>query len=280
MILSLGAYGGLRGCPDFAPFTTRTGGCSNVPEELSSLAPSQMTEANLATRGWSYNQETGVMTPATNANYINPATGTDYWAGLETTEAAAAGEASMAEAAGRRLGLDISCRTYQNYNPAGPSLFGNDCTINGQSGHDAGLLLRPGGFEIAVAEASRAAGSPVSHVFLSPNSAPQIVYMPPATGRIATPAGVQFVERASTYTGGSGGGSQQTSTPPASRPSTPAAGSGTQNSPARTSSDITSSLPAPIRDVVNQASQATGLDAVPLLALAGVALFVLIGGRR
>lgn len=278
MILSLGAYGGLRGCPDFAPFTTRTGGCSNVPEELSSLAPSQMTEANLATRGWSYNQETGVMTPATNANYINPATGTDYWAGLETTEAAAAGEASMAEAAGRRLGLDISCRTYQNYNPGGASLFGNDCTINGQSGHDAGLLLRPGGFEIAVAEASRAAGSPVSHVFLSPNSPPQIVYMPPATGRIATPAGVQFVERANTYTGGS----QQTSTPSGSRPSAPATGSSIPNPPARASStpDIASSLPAPIRDVVNQASQATGLDTVPLLALAGVALFVLVGGRR
>jgi hypothetical protein len=111
----------------------------------------------------------------------------------EQTAAAAQAEADEAERQGAALGVSVDCEVRANCSPvvSGGSpgsetacLYWSECTVAGNPGHDAGLLIRPGGFQIAVTEASRAAGTPLK-------SAP--VFRPPGA---AAPAGSAIVTSA------------------------------------------------------------------------------------
>lgn len=70
---------------------------------------------------------------------------------IEDSYAAAAAEGQQAEAKGAQLGIPTVCEVVTNRNPiSGEDKYWADCTVKGVEGNDAGLLLQPGGFNVAL----------------------------------------------------------------------------------------------------------------------------------
>ena len=164
MLLSLR---GLGACPDFAPYQGPNGFCSNVPPSASSAPPADVVQ----------NTSTGV--------YEHVYTDADrslqealYAPGAaETSRDAALREQNEAIRQAQARGLPISCDLVLNSAPGVPGLWWSACTVAGVPGNDAGLLIRPGGLEIAAAEARRVTGQPVPLLPATP------AYVPPVTNQ-------------------------------------------------------------------------------------------------
>lgn len=162
MMLSLRGMG--SDCPAFAPYRlpeSRGGGCSNVPPE---------TEAQGVPAGAIQNPVTGVYEIAyTDANrdwnemMYAPGAG-------ESTLAAAEAEQAEAYRQAAQRGIPISCQIRVNSSPYSPAVYWSECSVGGDPGHDAGLLIRPGGWNIATTAANTATGQQ-----LSPGSAPAVI---------------------------------------------------------------------------------------------------------
>lgn len=287
MILSAHGFG-LRGlgadCPSWAPYASANGGCSNVPPELASVDISSFED-----RGYSFQNGVAVAQPVeaagdSGAYGYAPAGGYGVSlpaAMLEASRAEADADARRAEERGRQLGLNVACTTYQNTSPGSPSLFGTDCTVNGQPGHDADLLMLPGGFNIAATSAQYAAGNPVQHLALSTQAAPQYDYINP--GVPDTLSDIRAVP--------SSGANVLTLSPPPAPPAGPrtqaAAGAATieravsgTSVQTNTTQNLIDRARAAAEPVLGQASASTGLSSTTLLLIAGAAaLFLFTRGK-
>jgi len=294
VILSRNAIGlrGLRGlgadCPSYAPYSTSNGGCSNVPESLSQAVFSEFDDY-----GYGYKDGIAVATPepvGESGNYAAGAGG-GYQnaltaAALEASLAEAEADARRAEQQGRALGLNVTCKTYQNTNPGGASLFGTDCTVNGQPGHDADLLNLPGGWNIAATSAQYAAGNPVQHLQLSTQSAPRYDYVNPNTPDTLTEIRRQetVAPPPNTVTVPSGQPApvrmtpNQAASPAPAPPAVTGAATGTTPGATQNFLDIARGALSP---VVDQAAASAGLSGSTVLLIGGAALlFFLMRGSR
>ena len=149
MILSLK---GLGACPAFAPYEGANGFCLNVPPAAPSAPPADVVQ-NTATGVYErvYTDANRDLNEALNA----PGAG-------EASRAAALAEQQEAIRQATARGLPISCEVVENSAPGMPAIWQSVCTVAGVPGNDAGLLIRPGGLEIAATEARRVTGQPVS----------------------------------------------------------------------------------------------------------------------
>lgn len=129
------------GCPDWAPFRSRNGGCSNVQE----LA----TPAAVRTDPF-----TGAPTPTSVlVDQVRAQAG--VFQDLAQQQAIAA----EAERQGAARGLNVKCDVSRSDSPvdAGAFVLQTLCSVNGQPDFAGNLLIQPGGWQIAVTELNRAA---------------------------------------------------------------------------------------------------------------------------
>jgi hypothetical protein len=123
-------------CPAIAPIRWSDGTCSNYAEPGTIPLPGAQ--------------------PGLPPNY-SPTPGA-----AEASRAAADAEGAEAERQGAALGLSVDCITRANCGPSaiggnpGPveCLYWSECTVNGDPGHDAGLLIQSRGWQVAATEAS------------------------------------------------------------------------------------------------------------------------------
>ncbi len=172
MIRGLGAD-----CPPFAPYRlpdSRGGGCSNIPPgvEFNSGPPAGVMQ-NPVTGVY----ETVYLDASRDMNEALYAPGAG-----ESTRAAAEAEQAEAMRQARERGVPISCEIRTNSAPGVPAIFWSECTVAGVPGHDAGLLIRPGGWNIAATEAARVTGQSISLVPVAP------AYIPPGAQAAASAA--------------------------------------------------------------------------------------------
>lgn len=112
----------------------------------------------------------------------------------ESSRAAAEAEQAEAYRQAAQRGIPISCQIRTNSAPGVPAMFWSECSVGGDPGHDAGLLIRPGGWNIATTAVNTATGQQ-----LSPGSAPTVT--PPgqqAAASVATGRPNQSVPPADT----------------------------------------------------------------------------------
>jgi hypothetical protein len=174
--------------------------------------------------------------------------------------------AADAQREGAARGLNITCKMI----PLGGDLlnnnqqvYGTDCTVNGNPGQDAALLLTGSGFEIAAVEASRVAGKPMM-------SAPQF----------AASAGYQFLAPTSQQSPAAlptaPVGTVKTTPPPSAIPPV----SPTPTVPTSTASKILSD----VSTIAEQAQAAVADFGIPTwvwyAGAAGAAAFFLMKGKR
>lgn len=237
MILSLRGLG--SDCPAFAPYrlpAERGGGCSNVPPESEGAgAPPAGAIQNPVTGVY----ETVYVDPSRDMNEVLYAPGAG-----ESSRAAAEAEQAEAVRQARERGIPISCQIRTNSAPGVPAIFWSECSVGGDPGHDAGLLIRPGGWNIATAAVNTA-----TNQNLSPGSAPPVI-----------PPGQQAAASAAT-------GRPNQSVPPADT-SVPMK-TGVPNTGSAMSAAQAGAAPAP--------SPAVGADWTWLLLAAGAALFFMRG---
>jgi hypothetical protein len=195
-------------------------------------------------------------------------TGSGYVVRTSSDPAIMAKIAADAEAQGRARGLNITCKMI----PMGGDLmnnnrqvYGTDCTVEGNPGQDAALLLTGSGFEIAAVEAARVAGSPMSTVPQFQASA-GYPFLPPSA-QVASPAGVT------------------TDAPVGVMKTAPPAGPATGAAAAIPASAgaVASKVFSDISTVAEQAQAAISSAGIPTwvwLAGAGAAAFFLMKGKR
>ncbi len=156
---------GLGGCPAIAPYETTGGSCSNIPPGVST-DPDAFVQtpftSGILPGGYFMNTVTGVVEKLTIPQGSSQQEITYAAGAAEATRAAAEAEGAAAMAGGRARGLNVACETRENKSPNSPSMFFSECVVNGTPGHDAGLLIRPGGYEIASAEVARVGGKPLT----------------------------------------------------------------------------------------------------------------------
>lgn len=163
-------------CPSFAPYrmpASRGGGCSNVPPEAEASGPPAGVTQNPVTGVY----ETIYVDPNRDLNEAMYAPGAG-----EANRAAAQAEQDEAIRQARERGIPISCELRTNSAPGVPAIFWSECTVAGVPGHDAGLLIRPGGWNIATTEALRVTGE-----YISPGSVTP-AYIPPGQQAAASAA--------------------------------------------------------------------------------------------
>jgi hypothetical protein len=190
-------------CPEFAPYESG-GRCSNVPPGVDAsrdvFVQTPDTRPEDVPSGYFMNPFTGVVEVQTAIQEASRARGSG--AG-EIDRSNAELEAREAERFGRARGLNVGCEVRANCGPgtAGGSptsetscLYWADCTVNGSAGHDAGLLLYPGGWESAVVEIARESGHPLTSVPMFTN--------PAAVQRPSGPSGSPAAPASSSPTSG------------------------------------------------------------------------------
>ncbi len=164
MILALR---GLGECPAFAPYLLANGACSNVPPQTASAPPADVVQ----------NTATGVYERVYTDADRTLQEALQSPGAAESSRDAALREQNEAIRQAQARGVPISCDLVLNSAPGVPGLWQSVCNVAGNPGNDAGLLIRPGGLEIAVTEARRVTGQPVS---LAPSTP---AYVPPATNQ-------------------------------------------------------------------------------------------------
>ncbi len=244
MLVSLN---GLGACPAFAPYEGANGFCSNVPPSAASAPPADVVQ----------NTSSGV--------YERVYTDADrslqealYSPGAaEASRDAALREQNEAIRQAQARGLPISCDLVLNSAPGVPGLWSSICTVAGVPGNDAGLLIRPGGLEIAAAEARRVTGQPVSLQPATP------AYVPPTANQPGVmPAGTVLPTAQDTASAATGKPNQSVPPRDTSVPMTTAATTG-----ARMSQAVTEPAAVP------------GTPSWVYLAAGAAALFFLMGRR-
>lgn len=165
MLLSLR---GLGDCPAFAPYLLANGACSNVPPQSSSAPPADVVQ-NTATGVYErvYTDADRTLQEALQAP-----------GAAEASRDAALREQQEAIRQAQARGVPISCDLVLTSAPGVPGLWNSVCEVAGNPGNDAGLLIRPGGLDIAVTEARRVTGQPVSIAPSTPAWTPPAVNQP------------------------------------------------------------------------------------------------------
>jgi len=281
--LARAARRGLGACPSFAPYESPGGGCSNVPPEVDAFdyfnAGGVLDESSQTIVGY-----TGAAEPTLDCPFgskLNPSsgrtecrsqaealytTGSGYVVRTSTDPAVMQKIAADAQREGAARGLNITCKML----PLGGDLmnnnqqvYGTDCTVNGNPGQDAALLLTGSGFEIAAVEAGRVAGAPMQYApQFSPSSGYQ--YLAPTSQQ--SPAPMPKTGPVGTVT---------TTPPPASPP---------PGSPTKTvGSSAVSKILSDVSTIAGQAQAAAADAGMPSwiwLAGAGAVGFYLLKGKR
>lgn len=157
-------------CPSIAPYRLPTGSCTNVdPANWASLNRPEINEASGGTAplpsggcpsGFAKNSW-GQCEPMTLLQVENMQN--RFGAQLTTDRQTQERLAAEAKQLGAKYGLSVSCSIHQNSSPipGDPVMYGTDCTVNGDPGHSAALMLLPGGMQTTLVEVSRAAGNPI-----------------------------------------------------------------------------------------------------------------------
>lgn len=165
--LARNARRGLGECPDFAPYETPGGGCSNVPAGINAdayfKAGGQLDEETQTIVGY-----TGSDAPTLDCPFgskLNPftgrtecrsdaeakyTTGSGYVVRTSSDQGTMAAIAAAAQAEGRARGINLTCKAI----PLGGDLmndnkqvYGTDCSVNGAGSYDAAVILTGGGLE-------------------------------------------------------------------------------------------------------------------------------------
>lgn len=161
--MNLGSIGTLGtvdpSCPDSAPYSVPgwPGRCSNVEAAAVSNPIVDYASAPVT--------DTGITQQNSEARF-----------GLQVTQDRATQErlAAEAESQGAAQGYQVSCDIVENYAPAQgglPGFMGYQavCTVNGNPGQSAALLLRPGGWDIARVESNLPASTYHAPVVSAPS---------------------------------------------------------------------------------------------------------------
>ena len=156
-------------CPSFAPYESPGGGCSNIPQEVDAFeyfkSGGTLTDegvfdydtSGFATQDCPYGSERNPVSGAiecVSSMEKKYTTGSGYVVRSSSDPATMTAIAAEAERQGRAKGVNISCHMV----PMGgdpithEQRYGTDCTVNGQPGHDAAVILTGGGLETAVIE--------------------------------------------------------------------------------------------------------------------------------
>lgn len=154
---ALAGLGNDGSCPDSAPYAVPgwPGRCSNTKDGGLAPASNPVTEYVSAPV---YN--TGIAQQNSEARF-----------GLQLTEDRATQDAlaAEAEAQGRAQGYSVVCQVTPNWDAvANKNYYTTDCTVNGQPGHAAALLIRPGGWDITRVEANLPASAYHAPVVTTP----------------------------------------------------------------------------------------------------------------
>jgi hypothetical protein len=208
------ALAGLAGlgddCPSFAQYRLPDGTCSNLPASYwgedtgTRVVQTPYTSPETLPAGYFMNPATGQVEQVPDIAGSSFAERITRPGELEQTAADAQAEGAEAERQGRALGLNVSCQVVPNCDVVGNNCrYWSDCTVNGTEGHDAGLLIRPGGWNIASVESGA----------LLPATSPQAVPFVPlvtAASPAPAPSGPSAPPAASGGNGTGGGGGAPT----------------------------------------------------------------------
>lgn len=165
---------GLGACPDFAPYETPYGSCSNVAPGVDAheffTAGGEADERGVISEeaaaafspGYSGCPGDYALNPFTSA--CEPMSAVQLMnmrepMGMQLTRDRATQQtlAAEAERLARERGLTVACSIRENKGP-GVTVYGTDCNVGGMPGHSAALLLRPGGYHTAAVESARHGG--------------------------------------------------------------------------------------------------------------------------
>lgn len=208
---------GLGECPAFAPYETESGGCSNFPADVSAhefFQSGGALDAGVYSPVAASEQEESYGAVAVDPAIVAANAAARF--GLQLTPDRETQERLISEMLAQAVALGVNvdnCEVYANSDPTGGvTMYGSTCDVNGNAAAPA-LVLREGGWSIALTAAAAAGGAPrtgqaapviVNGALYYPTPDNQYPWLAPASG---------------------GGGSAQ---PAATSPVPPSAGTPTQ----------------------------------------------------
>lgn len=268
-------------------YDARYGSCTNVPPPAA-VDPSNFVQTPFTSPvglppSLAMNPVTGVIEKQTplqqlaNASRFGPQVTPD-----EATQRALAAEA---ERIGAERGVSVKCTVYGMGDPVhNRGGFSTDCTVNGDPGHNAALLLRSGGMETAVISAAYGTGNPLYQIPVLKNEAavtqaldaggrplqPWMAYIQPASTEQTAPALLPDPIPVTASNGATPPAKTQTGGPSAT---TPAGGAISSQAITRQISDLA--------DQAKTIATGWGLPSwAPLAAAAAIGGYFLLGGKR